>query len=220
MKKLSILTVSVIFSTFLYAQDTIVKINGDKIFAKILEITTTEIKYKKFDFQDGPSYIESKSNVQLIKYANGSKEVIEQQINNTIKPAENTTDYYSGPLKPNNKIIAYGTGFWYKGNWMREPEMQKILLSSNDQQIALLMGNAKKAKRSQRIGYVAIPLVIMTQLFTAIGSNTKGQGGPIWTGAGAICLVGAISLPIASGVFKHKRNIANSEAIKLYNAKF
>lgn len=60
--------------------------NGEEVNAKILEITSIEVKYKKCDSPDGPLYVVKKSDVFMIKYANGTKEVFkntEEQIKNT-----------------------------------------------------------------------------------------------------------------------------------------
>jgi hypothetical protein len=59
-----------------FAQDIIVKRNGEEVSAKILEIAPDLIKYKRFDYQDGPTISILKRDVFMIRYANGSKEVI------------------------------------------------------------------------------------------------------------------------------------------------
>lgn len=56
------------------AQDIIFKIDGEEISAKIIEITTDAVKYKLYDFQEGPLRSISKSNVFLIIYENGKRE--------------------------------------------------------------------------------------------------------------------------------------------------
>jgi len=50
--------------------------NADEIAVKILEIDERNIKYKRCDNVNGPTYSISKSRVALIKYANGTKEVV------------------------------------------------------------------------------------------------------------------------------------------------
>jgi len=75
MKKFILILFSVVFINALHAQDFIIKKNGDEISAKVEEIGTTEIKYKKFDNQDGPMYTIARTEVFMIKYANGTKEV-------------------------------------------------------------------------------------------------------------------------------------------------
>jgi Zn/Cd-binding protein ZinT len=52
--------------------------NGDEIMVKVLEVGTSEIKYKKCDFPDGPTIIVRKSKVFSIKYSNGTKDVISE----------------------------------------------------------------------------------------------------------------------------------------------
>jgi len=49
--------------------------NGEDVNVKILEITSIEIKYKKCDLPDGPLYVIKKSDVFMIKYSNGTKEI-------------------------------------------------------------------------------------------------------------------------------------------------
>ena len=59
----------------LYAQDVIVKQDGSTIMAKVLEVETTVVKYKKWSNQDGPTYTIKKSELISINYANGEKDV-------------------------------------------------------------------------------------------------------------------------------------------------
>lgn len=56
--------------------DLVILKNGDEVKAKVLEITPIEIKYKKCLSPDGPLYVVKKNDVFMIKYANGTKEVI------------------------------------------------------------------------------------------------------------------------------------------------
>ena len=53
--------------------------DGSEIKAKVLEITDKEIKYKNFDFQNGPTRYISISEVFMITYENGQKEVFSTQ---------------------------------------------------------------------------------------------------------------------------------------------
>ena len=70
------------FNISIYAQDVIFKKNGDEIKAKVEEIGSTDIKYKKFENLNGPSYTIAKSEVFIVKYENGTKDII-NQIDNT-----------------------------------------------------------------------------------------------------------------------------------------
>lgn len=67
--------VSIFTITIAFSQDIITKKSGEDIQAKVLEVTTTEIKYKKFDNQNGPTFIILKSDVLMIRYENGTKDI-------------------------------------------------------------------------------------------------------------------------------------------------
>ena len=58
------------------AQDTIYFRNNSVVAAKISEIGVEEIKYKRFDNPEGPSYINAKSEITKIKYSNGAIDTI------------------------------------------------------------------------------------------------------------------------------------------------
>lgn len=59
------------------AQDMIVTRNGDVIQAKVTKIGTTEVDYKKWSNQDGPTYSIAISSILAINYQNGEKEAFE-----------------------------------------------------------------------------------------------------------------------------------------------
>ena len=69
-KLLSIFTISLL-SVCVYAQDIIVTNKAQKIDAKILEVSTSEIRYKELDNLDGPTFILRVDEINSIIYANG-----------------------------------------------------------------------------------------------------------------------------------------------------
>lgn len=92
-----------IATSFLYPQDVIYKNDKSEIKAKVLEILDKEIKYKKFDFLDGPTYSLNKNQIFIIIYSNGQKEMFNTSISavshNTtkskkevVKDSENTKE--------------------------------------------------------------------------------------------------------------------------------
>jgi hypothetical protein len=74
MKK-SIVFILFLISSISFAQDLLTKKNDEDISAKILEVDITEIKYKKFDDLNGPIFTILKSEVLLIRYENGTKDI-------------------------------------------------------------------------------------------------------------------------------------------------
>jgi hypothetical protein len=87
--------------------DIIVLKNGDEVNAKVLEISPIELKYKKCNMPEGPLYVVKKSDVFMIKYANGSKELIKSEVTEpTNSPSNNTpTNNYNGPFKTHSFAI-------------------------------------------------------------------------------------------------------------------
>lgn len=80
MKKIILSTLGSLIFLFTYSQDLIIKKNGDEIKSKVLEVNLGIIKYKKYDNLNGPTFEVKKSDVFIIKYENGTKDVI-----NTLK---------------------------------------------------------------------------------------------------------------------------------------
>lgn len=86
----------ILSSNCIFPQDIMVKNNGDELQVKVFEINATEVKFKKFDNQDGPIFIVPKSEIFMIKYENGQKEIMEKvNITNKLdEPQNNGTDFF------------------------------------------------------------------------------------------------------------------------------
>lgn len=73
-----------------FAQDIIVTNKAQKIDAKILEVTSSEIRYKELDNLDGPTFILRIDEINSIIYANGKVVLCNQQHSNEISETEAT----------------------------------------------------------------------------------------------------------------------------------
>ncbi len=60
-------------NTFCFCQDILILKNGDEKNVKILEVSDTEVKYKKSD-SSSVIYSKKKENIFMIKYHDGTKE--------------------------------------------------------------------------------------------------------------------------------------------------
>jgi hypothetical protein len=79
MKKVLLVIVAVIgLGIMANAQDIILKKDGSEIKVKVIEITDQQVKYKDFDFQDGPIRSINSSEIFMITYENGQKEVMDK----------------------------------------------------------------------------------------------------------------------------------------------
>ena len=59
-----------------HAQDLLTKRNGEELAVKVVEITPAEVRYRRADNPEGPLVSIWRSDVFMIRYANGSKEVL------------------------------------------------------------------------------------------------------------------------------------------------
>ncbi|MBO7572352.1 MAG: hypothetical protein J6T48_09395 [Bacteroidales bacterium] len=93
---------------FAVAQDVITLKSGDEIQAKVTEVGQSEIKYKRFDNPDGPVYSIGKGEVFMIKYENGSKDIIkyEEPVQSTSKKDDDDDGEFWKPYKWTNQRIA------------------------------------------------------------------------------------------------------------------
>ncbi len=80
MKKALLLCFSAwLLASYAMAQDIIIMRNGDEVEAKVTALTDSDISYKKWSNQDGPTYTTAKSKVFMIKYKNGDKDVFKEE---------------------------------------------------------------------------------------------------------------------------------------------
>ena len=76
MNKILLILFSFVCSNGL-AQDVIVKKDGSTILSKVLEVNTSDIKYKKYSNLDGPTYTILKAELLSINYKNGEKDMFD-----------------------------------------------------------------------------------------------------------------------------------------------
>ena len=80
MKNLLLIIIFASFSNIIKAQDTLTMRSGENIIVKIIEVGTSEVKYKKIDNLNGPIFSILKSEVSMIQYENGSKDVFKEDM--------------------------------------------------------------------------------------------------------------------------------------------
>jgi hypothetical protein len=100
MKRIScILILLTGFIAVMDAQDIILKRNGEEVPAKVTDVSKTEVKYKKFSNLDGPAYVMLVSDIFMIKYENGDKDVfdIEEEAEIPQEAAEITAEASNTP---------------------------------------------------------------------------------------------------------------------------
>lgn len=115
MKKFILSLVAICVATVLFAQDVIVTIDEQQISAKILEISSSEVKYLDFNNQDGPVYVLSIQEILSIQLANGDVKSYER------KTAPVFVDTTTTAKQSHNAsyLIRTGNRYHYNGIEMR-----------------------------------------------------------------------------------------------------
>ena len=94
MKKFFLIMMMISFSMFLYAQDQLIKRNGDIIQSKILQIGTEEITYTQPELETNVEFVIEKSRVEKIIFENGSEVVIDHAEMASESTEENSVDLF------------------------------------------------------------------------------------------------------------------------------
>ena len=160
------LILMILYLPAVQAQDTIVKRNNEKIVGKILDVDPTEIKYKRFDYQDGPTFTVVKWELKYIVYGNGIKESFES---------------FAADLsfQPSGKY------YYYKNQKILEPNMLDIAWKLQDKKINLAITQTEQIRFTKNcflVGGIALAtggLLTSTGIFSGSSSriNISTVGG-------------------------------------------
>lgn len=207
MRTIKFLSVVVLamFSFIAHAQDVIVKKDGNTITSKVTEITSSEIKYKKFSNQNGPTYTIGKNEVNYINYENGEREQMNTSISNINTTTANTQSIVQSQdaLNPSDAYL-----------------LKQFKLDPY----------SKKAKALKKIAFIGGGALVATGII-CIALNRSGDdyedGNDFWiygTIAASAGIVLGTSCLIASNIQKKKaeyyaHNIIPLMQMKLLNSK-
>jgi hypothetical protein len=158
MKYIFILIILAVFSFNSFAQDVIVKNDGQEIEALIIEIHETEIHYKKFNNQSGPTYIVSISSVTDVRYENGDVESYESTIEKeqkavTSKPKEEKSE----------EIVVRSGQYYYQGRQISTKKVKQFFAQHNSEE-AITMWNRSNMNQgfSYAASIISYPVVLVS----------------------------------------------------------
>ena len=137
-----------------FAQDIITLKNGEDIQALVQEIGDVDVKYKKFDNLNGPNYTLKKSEIFIIRYANGSKDIFTIEPTTSVPVTEQpNTQRQMGGIPLNPLSIDGVQIFNSDGKKLSKSEIQNLMRNVPE---ALDLYNSGARKRGIATGF-AIP---------------------------------------------------------------
>ncbi|HEV7230710.1 MAG TPA: hypothetical protein VGO45_05240 [Bacteroidia bacterium] len=206
---LSFLTIS--------AQDTIVRRNGEQVVAKVLEVNTTEVRYKRADAPDGPVYAAAKWELQYIIYAGGRKE--------SYLEFNPPPPLLARPVDLSIQIS--GSSYYYKEHRISERDMLNVAQQRKDKKVDLMIRETRD-KRLIQTAFFAGGLCFFTSGLYVYATNLprrRGRrGAPVSTASSATArqnagylLLGGVACEAVAVVFKIDRVRHAHMVTTLYN---
>ena len=94
MKRFLFSLVAILFTCVCFAQDVIIKKDGTTILSTVIKVGQSEVEYKKYNNQTGPTYTVSINELSHINYANGTKDTFTSTYNNqSVVTTETATQF-------------------------------------------------------------------------------------------------------------------------------
>ena len=115
MKKILLMAALAVCSLTMNAQDVLVRKGGDVENVKVLEVTPTEVKYKKINNLEGPTFTEKRSNLISVKYESGETQKFNDSPVFGEGGAEGDYAYYEGYGK--EKVMTNELSFQFGDGW-------------------------------------------------------------------------------------------------------
>lgn len=199
MRKVLLLAISVVAAIGVYAQDIIVTRDAKRIEAKILEVSSSEIKYKEFNNQSGPTFVLTSAEINTIIYQNGTVKVFDQPKQQA--PAYgNSASQAAAVSAPAGAPITKSDDFYYMGEQrMTEDQYVAFIQKNCTQAYDAFKSGEKLQKTGWKLFASGLPILSVGAILYGVGLGV-GQAErdeDIILGCG---IPGAILLGVGSGL--------------------
>lgn len=147
------------------------KRSGEKVIVKLTEINSGEVKYKRFDYLEGPVFVMPKQEISFLKYSNGVVESFENFKAPVIKSDAAPTDL---------TILPSGRFYYYKERKIPERDMLAITKKQNDPRINLMIKTVERDRFIQNVTNGASIACGISGLFLYVKNQPQRgrRGGP------------------------------------------
>ncbi len=226
-----LLSIIILIVSHSLAQDRLFFLNGDETDVKITEVTSSEVKYKRMDNLDGPTFSTLKSQLFMVKFANGDKEMMATQ---SVEPTSNPTStqqdvYTTQDASPesnsdeglSNSVVVMdlpaSSSTTNVDKWGRDEAENRRLHKKKIKQGAVLMG---VGALTVGLGGTLLYLGNVNNSTTTVGPNnapnrsvpTVAVGVVGIVGGSAMLVSGAVLLGVSSKYKKRADQLANGTA--------
>ena len=162
----------------LKGQDTLVKRNGDTLIIKLTEVNQNNIRYKLFDYPDGPIFTAPKEEIKLIIYQNGKRELFDSYVSSTQVESAKGEDL---------SLFMGGKFFYYKERRIKEPDMLALVYKLNDKGLNAMGKKIERLRVGQNIATICAATFFAYGFYTFQVNNVKpvrnGGRTPVLTSA-------------------------------------
>ena len=191
-----------IVAGFVSAQDVIITRDAKRIEAKIIEVSSSEIKYKEFSNQDGPTFVLNTAEINTIIYKNGSVKVFDEPRQNA--PAYNNgaaqSNEYASVAKFSGSPITKSDETYYMGDQRLTEEQYVQFVQKNCTQAYEAFTKGKKLRKTGfQLLSSGLPIfAVGTILYgVGIGVGKENRDDSIILGCG---IPGAVLMGVGSGL--------------------
>lgn len=201
------------WSFSVYSQDVITTKKGEDISAKVLEVNINEVKYKRSDNPQSPIYSLLKSDILIIRYENGTKDIFSEEEKIT-KKEENTTNNVD--FVPKDKITIVDNYYAINGKRLDNRTM-KSLLSQDPEVNALFKKSQRYGKGTIICSTVSVGLCV-TSLIMFLNKNNFSDNRKNEQNVDFLYpLLGGVGMLIPSTILTKKTLKYRAQAVDKYN---
>jgi hypothetical protein len=236
MNKYLLLVISYLCAICANSQDLILKTNGDTIMAKVMEVGLNAVSYKKFNYQDGPVFTESKSDIRFIRYANGDMQYFDKStpaVKNDAAKKDSLSGMQSSSTSTTTpqqqqqqkvKIEHIDNKYTINGKPAKLKDVDRQLGTSKNPAILVPLKAAKAMGTANKISKItsypttitggATFLVKGIDLWNDIQrgrTTSKSYTNALWS------MLSTITLPITNKILKKKSDKMHDKLIDMYN---
>ena len=208
--------VSLLFAAFVavgaFAQDLIITRDGQRIEAKVLEVSSTEVKYKEFNNQDGATFILRADEINTVVFENGSVKVFNapsqaQSQNQTLSQANDNQPAAAveepavvEETLPQVPLFTMDDDIYYLGD-RRFTEAEYLAFVQENCQPAYeaFMKGAKLRKTGWQLLASGLPILTAGIVLCGVGVGVGYEQGNKQLGDG-LCVPGAIFIGVGTGL--------------------